>query len=88
MCSCFKTQTEGHFIGKMLSEKAYGGTELLSEKTEALFAELNERVEATISSYSATGNFLQYFYSMLVDKNDQTIQSRCLAHEFFLTDTL
>ena len=69
-------------------KKKYGGTELVSEKTETSFAELNERVEAAISSYSATGEFLQYIYSMLVDKNHQTIRSRCLAHEFFFTDIL
>ena len=39
--------------------KKYGGTELLSEKTEALYAELNERAEAATSSYSATTDFLQ-----------------------------
>ena len=69
-------------------KKKYGGTELVSEKTEALFAELNERVEAATSTYSATGEFLQYIYSMLVDKNHQTIRSRCLAHEFSFTDIL
>ena len=43
-------------------------------------------MEAATSSYSATGEFLQYIYSMLVDKNHQTIRSRCLAHEFSFTD--
>ena len=52
--------------------------ELVSEKTEALFEELTERVEAATSSYSATGEFLQYIYPMFVDKNHQTIRSRCL----------
>ena len=66
-------------------KKKYGGTELVSEKTKALFAELNERVEAATSTYSATGEFLQYIYSMLVDRNHQTIRSRCLAHEFSFT---
>ena len=88
MCTYFKTETEDHSIGKILSKKKYGGTELVSEKTEVLFAELNERVEAATSSYSATGEFLQYIYSMLVDKNHQTIRSRCLAHEFSFTDFL
>ena len=45
------------------------GTGLLSEKTEALHAELNERTEAATSSYSAEVDFLQYIYSMLVAKN-------------------
>ena len=48
----------------------YGGTGLISEKTEALYAELNERAEAATSSYSATGAFLQYIYSVLVAKNN------------------
>ena len=39
------------------------GTGLISEKTEALCAELNKRAEAATSSYSATGDFLQYIYS-------------------------
>ena len=37
----FKTETEDHSIGKNLNEKKYGGTGLVFEKTEALFAELN-----------------------------------------------
>ena len=41
MCTYFKAETEDHSIGKILSEKKYGGTGLVSEKTEALFAELN-----------------------------------------------
>ena len=32
--------------------KKNGGTKLISEKTEALYAELNERVEAVTSLYS------------------------------------
>ena len=83
----FKTETVDHSTGKILSEKKEG-KELVSEKTEALFAELNERVEVATSSYSATGEFLQYIYSMLVDNNQQTIRSRCLAHEFSFTDIL
>ena len=37
---------------------------LVSEKTEVLYAELNERAEAATSSYSVTGDFLQYIYSV------------------------
>ena len=55
----------------------YGGTGLVSEKTEALYAEPNERVEATTSSYSTTGEFLRYIYSVSVAKNHQKIRSRC-----------
>ena len=39
---------------------------LISEKTEALYAEINEREEAAISNYSVRGNFLQYIFSVLV----------------------
>ena len=35
---------------------------------EALYAKLNERAEAATISYSSTGNFLQYIYSVLVAK--------------------
>ena len=41
---------------------------LLSEKTEALHAELNKRAEAASSSCFAV-DFLQYIYLMLVAKN-------------------
>ena len=41
MCTYFKAETEGHSTGKILSEKKYGGTGLVSKKTEALLAELN-----------------------------------------------
>ena len=64
----------------------YGGTGLVSEKAEALYAELNERVEAATRSYSATGKLLQYIYSVLVAKNRQKIRSRCLIHEYSFTD--
>ena len=69
-----------------MSETKYGGTGLVSEKTEASYAERNERVETANSSYSATDEFLQYIYSVLVAKNHQKIRSRCLVHEFFFTD--
>ena len=53
---------------------------------EALYPELNKRAEAATSSYSVTGNFLQYIYSVPVTKNHENNQSRCLVHEFSLTD--
>ena len=34
-------------MGKILSEKKCGGTGSISEKAEALYVELNERVECT-----------------------------------------
>ena len=61
-----------------------GGTELISGKKnkKLLYAELNEKVEAATSSYSATGDFLYYIYSVFVNNNHQKIRSRCLVHEF------
>ena len=59
---------------------------LISEKTEALYAKLNEGVEAATTSYFATADFLQCIYSVLVAKNHQNIRSRCLVHEFAFTD--
>ena len=73
-------------IGRILSWKKYGGTGLISEKTEVLLTELNERVEAPTSSYSATGDFLQCIYSVFVVKNHLKFWSRYLPHEFFFTD--
>ena len=72
-------------IGRILREKKYRGTGLISGKTEVLYAELNERAEAATSSYSAIGDFLQYINSVLVAKNHQKIRSRCLVHEFSFT---
>ena len=73
-------------IGKILSEQKYRGTGLISEKTEALYVELNEGAEAATSSYSAPDNFSQYIYSVLVAKNQKNVQSRCLVREFSFTD--
>ena len=75
MCTYFKTETEEHSIGRSLNEKIYicGGTRLVSEKMEPLYAELNGRVEAATSSYSVTDEFLQCIYSVLVAKNHQKI---------------
>ena len=55
-------------------------------KKHALYAEFNERAEVATSRYSATGNFLQYISSVLVDKKYQKIRSRCLVHEFSFTN--
>ena len=82
----FKTETEDYSIRRSLSEKKNRCTGLVSEKTEALYAELNERMEAGTSNYSATDKFSQYIYSVLVAKNPQKIRSRCLVHEFSFTD--
>ena len=62
--------------------KKNGGTGLISAKTVALYAELKERTEAATSSYSATGIFLQYSYSVLVTENQQNIRSKHSVQEF------
>ena len=54
---------------RILTEKNYWGTGSISEKTEALYAELNKRAAAATSRYSQTGDFLQHVYSVLVAKN-------------------
>ena len=72
--------------GKILSEKKYEGTGLISDKTEAFYVELNEKAEAATSSYSAPDYFSQYVYSVLVAKNQKKIRSRCLVYEFSFRD--
>ena len=76
----------GPFHRKDYKWKSIGGMGLISEKTEVLFAELNERAEAATGSYSITGDSLQHIYSVPVTKNHQNIQSRCLVHELSFTD--
>ena len=79
-------KVRGTFHRKYFKSKKYGGMGLISKKTEALHAELNKMAEAATSSYSVTGNFLQYIYSVLVTKNHKKIRSKCLVHEFSFTD--
>ena len=85
MCTNFNTKTDAtqnliddfffyfggqkNFHRKDFKWKKYGVTGLLSEKTEALHAELNKRAEAATSSYFAEVEFLQYIYSVLLAKN-------------------
>ena len=40
-------------IGKISSEKRYRGTVLISEKTEALYVELEERAETATNNFSS-----------------------------------
>ena len=47
--------------------KNYGDTELISQKTEAFYAEFNEKAEAATGSYSITGDSLQNIYSVPVN---------------------
>ena len=49
-------------------KKKYGGTGLLSEKTEDLHTELDERAGAATRIYFTAVDFLQYIYSVLVAK--------------------
>ena len=102
MCMYFKTKTDvvqnlvdkifltvtvkGPFHRKDFKGKKNGGTALIYEETKVLYVELNERAEAGTSSYSAPGDFSQYIYFVLVAKNQKKIRSRCLVHEFSLTD--
>ena len=60
--------------------------ELISGKMEAFYAELNKKVEAATSSYSAPGDFSQNVYSVLMAKNQKKVRSRCLVYEFSFTD--
>lgn len=66
--------------------KKYEGRRLISEKMEALYTELNESAEGATSSYSATDEFLQYIYSLLMVKNNRKVRSRCLVHQFSFAD--
>ena len=52
-------------MGRILRGKIWGHMVLLSVKTEALYAELNERAEAATRSYSATGEFYNIFILFL-----------------------
>ena len=52
--------SEGLSVGRILSEKKFGVTGLISEKTEVLYVELNERAEAAAGSYSVTGDAILY----------------------------
>ena len=51
-----------------------------------MHAELNERAEVATSSYSVTGDSLEYIYFVLLTKNHRDIQTRCLVYEFSFTD--
>ena len=58
----------------MKKKKKYGSTGLISEKSEVLCEELNERAEAATGSYYATGDSFQYFDSVPETKNHRNIQ--------------
>ena len=65
MCTYFKTETD---VAQNLIDDFFSNfvclctgkisiTELISEKTKALYGELNERAEAAARSYSVTTDF-------------------------------
>ena len=51
-----------------------------------MYAERNERAETAIGSYSVTGDSFLYIYSVPVTRNHRNIRSKCLVHEFSITD--
>ena len=63
-----------------------GGTGLISERTEVLYAGLNEREEAASGRDPVTSDSLQYICFVPVTKNHRNIRSICLVHEFSFTD--
>ena len=69
MCTYFKTETEDYSLRK----KIWGYEVSFWKSRTFVFAELNETVEATTSSYYAAGGFLWYIYSVLVFKNHENI---------------
>ena len=48
-------------IARILRETKYGVMGLISENTEAFYAELNKKAEAVTISYSVRTDFLQIF---------------------------
>ena len=67
----------GPFHWKDFKRKKYGGTGLISEKTEVLHAELNEGAEAATGSYSVTDDYLLYICSVpvlrIIGTSDQDV---------------
>ena len=59
---------------------------LISDKTEVLHAEFNQRAEAVTGSHSVTGHSLRYVFFVPVSKNHLNIRARCLVHQFSFTD--
>ena len=82
----FSSNFDCHYIsiGRILSGKKWGGTRFISEKTEALHAELNERDEAATSGYQCNRRVFTIYYSLLAHTNHQNLWSRCSVHGIFL----
>ena len=81
MCTYFKAETEDNSPGENMGVRGQ-----LLKKRKLWICRSYEIVEAAASSYSETGEFLRYIYSVLVAKNHQNIRSKCLADEFSFTD--
>ena len=79
----------GPFHRKDLRWKKTWGTGLLSVKTEALFAELNKKVEAATSSYSATSDFYNIFILFLwlgiIRRSNESVYFMNFPLQIFLT---
>ena len=87
MCTYFKTEIENHSIGKISSDKKICSHGLSFWKKRKIYLQnLTKEWKQPPVVILQQATFLQYMYSMLVDKNHQKIQSRCLAHEFSFTD--
>ena len=71
------------FHRKDFEWKKYGGTELISEKAEVLYADFNKRAEAATSSYSVTGNSLSIFILCLWLRMIGTSDQHCAKNEVF-----
>ena len=63
-----------------------GGQWLISEKTEVLYTDTNKRPKAATGSFSVTGNYLHFIYSVSVTENHRNMKSRCLVHELSSKD--
>ena len=71
MCMYFKTETDDHSIGKILSEKKCVGKGLVSEKQKLCLQNLTKEWKQPPVVILQQANFCNIF--MLVDKNHHTI---------------
>ena len=81
----FLTLSEDSSIGSILSDKKYGGTGLLSEKTEALHTELNEGAEAATRSYYNI--FIRSLWLRIIWRSDQGVQFMNFPAQIFFNDS-
>ena len=75
-------------IARILRETKYGVTGLISENTEAFYAELNKKAEAVTISYSVRTDFLQIFILCLwlrpIRRSDQGVKFMNFPSQRFL----